>query len=60
VKVGDLVMVREDCRRPQDENSIGLLYEGRHQVLMILWNDEDEPEDLDNYSDELELVSESR
>jgi nitric oxide reductase activation protein len=59
VKVGDLVMVREDRRRPQDENSIGLLYKDRHQVLMILWND-DEPEDLDHYSDELEVISESR
>lgn len=62
MRVGDLVMLREDLRRPQDENSIGLVYENCDGSRMILWNDEEEPEELDNYLGgyDLEVVSESR
>lgn len=61
MKVGDLVMVRKDLRRPQDENSIGLVYEDPSGNWMILWNDDD-PEELDMYLDgyDLEVVSENR
>ena len=62
MRVGDLVMLREDLRRPQDENSIGLVYENCDGSRMILWNDEEEPEELDNYLGgyDLEVVSEGR
>ena len=56
MKVGDLVMVSEDLRRPRDEKSIGLIYENHEGDLMIFWND-DIPEALDYYNDELETVS---
>ena len=59
MKIGDLVMVREEVRRPQDENSIGLIYENSEGDLMIFWNDE-EPEALDYYNDELEVINENR
>ena len=56
MKVGDLVMVREDLRRPRDEKSVGLNYENHEGDLMIFWND-DFPEALEYYNDELEVVS---
>ena len=56
MKVGDLVLVSEDLRRPRDEKSIGLIYENHEGDLMIFWND-DIPEALDYYNDELETVS---
>ena len=61
MKVGDLVMVRKDLRRPQDENSIGLVYETSRGMWMIFWNDDD-PEELSMYLDgyDLEVISESR
>ncbi len=61
MRVGDLVMVRQDLRRPQDENSIGLVYEDTNGNWMILWNDDD-PEELSMYLDgyDLEVISENR
>ena len=56
MKVGDLVMVREDLRQPRDEKSVGLIYENHEGDLMIFWND-DFPEALDYYNDELEIIS---
>ena len=56
---GDLVMIAKDSQRPQDADSIGLLYRNASGALMIIWNDEPEHEELDLYSDfDLEIVSE--
>ncbi len=56
---GDLVVVAEHNRRPQDVNSVGLLYRATSGQLMIVWNDELDPEELSLYDeDDLEVVSE--
>ena len=56
---GDLVMITKHNQRPQDVNSIGLLYRSHRGELMIMWNDEPDPEELSLYDeDDLELVSE--
>lgn len=59
MRSGDLVVVAEHNRRPQDINSIGLLYRATCGQLMIMWNDEPDPEELELYDDDdLEVVSE--
>lgn len=58
MRCGDLVVVAEHNRRPQDINSIGLLYRTATGELMIMWNDEPDPEELSLYDDDdLEVVS---
>lgn len=56
---GDLVMITKHNQRPQDADSIGLLYRTTRGQLMILWNDEPDPEELSLYDeDDLEVVGE--
>ena len=58
MRCGDLVVVADHARRPQDINSIGLIYSITSGELMIRWNDEPDPEELSLYDDEdLEVVS---